>query len=78
MLKETLAKSEITFSWTEYAVEYLSELGYDPLLGARPLKRVIQRRVINELSKQIISGKIDKGSNVILDMFEKEFVFRSK
>ena len=78
MLKETLTKSDITFSWTEYAVEYLSELGYDPLLGARPLKRVIQRRVINELSKQIISGKLEKESNVILDMFEKEFVFRNK
>ena len=77
-LKDTLAKSEISFSWTEYAVDWLAELGYDPLLGARPLKRVIQRRVINELSKQILSDKIEKGSNLILDMFEKQFVFRTK
>ena len=77
-LKQTLQKNDINLSWTEYAVDWLAELGYDPQLGARPLKRVIQRRIINELSKQLISGKLEKGATLILDMFEKEFVFRKK
>jgi ATP-dependent Clp protease ATP-binding subunit ClpB len=77
-LKETLAEKQITFTWTDYAVDWLAELGYDPLFGARPLKRVIQTRVVNQLSKQLLAGKLENKKTIKLDMFEKEFVFINK
>ncbi|MNL49182.1 Chaperone protein ClpB [compost metagenome] len=57
------------------ALDWLAELGYDPQFGARPLKRVIQKRILNELSKEILSGKVDKDSKIKLDMFDHKFVF---
>jgi len=57
------------------ALDWLAELGYDPQFGARPLKRVIQKRILNELSKEILAGKVDKESNIKLDMFDNNFVF---
>jgi ATP-dependent Clp protease ATP-binding subunit ClpB len=57
------------------ALDWLSQLGYDPQFGARPLKRVIQKRILNELSKEILSGKIDKDSKIKLDVFDNQFVF---
>jgi ATP-dependent Clp protease ATP-binding subunit ClpB len=77
-LKATLENNHIDFTWTDYAVDWLAELGYDPLFGARPLKRVIQTRVLNELSKQLLAGKLDNTKKIKLDMFEKEFVFLNK
>jgi len=50
-------------------------LGYDPQYGARPLKRVIQKHILNELSKEILAGKVDKESHIKLDMFDNKFVF---
>ncbi len=70
------AKNDISITASGEALSWLSELGYDPQLGARPMKRVLQKRVLNELSKQILSGKIEKGSIIVLDVFDKEFVFR--
>ncbi|MBA3971258.1 MAG: AAA family ATPase, partial [Bacteroidetes bacterium] len=72
-----LAENNIQISATPEAIEWLSELGYDPQFGARPVKRVIQKRVLNELSKQILAGKVQKDSQLILDVFDKEFVFRN-
>jgi ATP-dependent Clp protease ATP-binding subunit ClpB len=60
---------------SEEALDWLSQLGYDPQFGARPLKRVIQKRILNELSKEILSGKIDKDSKIKLDVFDNQFVF---
>ena len=60
---------------SEEALDWLSQLGYDPQFGARPLKRVIQKRILNELSKEILSGKIDKDSKIKLDVFNNQFVF---
>jgi ATP-dependent Clp protease ATP-binding subunit ClpB len=74
----SLAEQGVKLSMTEDAVEWLAQLGYDPQFGARPVKRVIQKQVLNELSKQILSGKINKEEEIILDMFEKQFVFRQK
>jgi ATP-dependent Clp protease ATP-binding subunit ClpB len=74
-VQETLADMGVTIEASPEALDWLSELGYDPQFGARPLKRVIQKRILNELSKEILAGKIDKDSHIKLDMFDKQFVF---
>ena len=71
------AQNGITLSATEEAMDWIAELGYDPQFGARPLKRVIQKKVLNELSKQILSGAVNKEDHVVLDLFDKNFVFRN-
>ncbi|MCY1518360.1 Chaperone protein ClpB [compost metagenome] len=65
----------ITLEASTEALDWLAELGYDPQFGARPLKRVIQKRILNELSKSILAGKVDKDSIIKLDMFDHQFVF---
>jgi ATP-dependent Clp protease ATP-binding subunit ClpB len=65
----------VSIEASEEALDWLAQLGYDPQFGARPLKRVIQKKILNELSKQILSGKIDKDSKIKLDMFDNQFVF---
>ena len=74
-LQHTLAEMGISIEATDEALDWLAQLGYDPQYGARPLKRVIQKRILNELSKQILSGKVDKDSKIRLDMFDHQFVF---
>ncbi|ALL07685.1 ATP-dependent chaperone ClpB [Pedobacter sp. PACM 27299] len=74
-VKETLAEMGIQIEATTEALDWLAELGYDPQFGARPLKRVIQKRILNELSKEILAGKIDKDSKIKLDTFDNKFVF---
>ena len=73
-----LAQQGITMDATPEAIEYLSEKGYDPQFGARPVKRVIQRDVLNELSKEILSGKITTDSIVLIDAFDGKLVFRNQ
>jgi len=68
----------IVIDATEQAIELLARKGYDPQYGARPVKRVIQKEVLNELSKQILSGKIAADSIVLVDAFENELVFRNQ
>ena len=51
---------------TEDAIDWLTERGYDPQLGARPVKRLIQKEIVNELSKEIIGGKVSKEDNIVL------------
>ncbi len=74
-VQNTLAEMGIEIEATEEALDWLAQLGYDPQFGARPLKRVIQKRILNELSKEILSGKIDKESRIKLDVFDNHFVF---
>ncbi|MDB4923606.1 ATP-dependent chaperone ClpB [Mucilaginibacter sp.] len=74
-LQQTLAEIGITMEASEEALDWLAQLGYDPQFGARPLKRVIQKKILNELSKQILAGKVDKDSKIKLDMFDNQFVF---
>jgi ATP-dependent Clp protease ATP-binding subunit ClpB len=62
---------------TQDAKDYIARAGYDPQFGARPIKRVIQRQVLNELSKQILAGKIDKSRPVVMDVFDDQVVFRA-
>ncbi len=75
-LKELLKQNNMTITATEEAIEWLSQLGFDPQFGARPLKRVIQKKVLNELSKQILAGKIVKDDEIELRLNKKnEFEF---
>ena len=78
ILSDRLEKSEIELKVTPDALHYLSDKGYDPQFGARPVKRVIQKEVMNELSKYILSGKLDKSEPVVLDVFDHQIVFRKK
>ena len=73
-----LAKQQITLDATSEAINYLAEKGYDPQFGARPVKRVIQKDVLNELSKEILSGKIVVDSIILLDCFDGQLVFRNQ
>jgi ATP-dependent Clp protease ATP-binding subunit ClpB len=73
-----LAKQQITLDATPEAINYLAEKGYDPQFGARPVKRVIQKDVLNELSKEILSGKIAVDSIILLDCFDGQLVFRNQ
>jgi ATP-dependent Clp protease ATP-binding subunit ClpB len=73
-----LAQQGITLDATPEAITYLSNKGYDPQFGARPVKRVIQREVLNELSKEILAGKITTDSIVLIDAFDGKLVFRNQ
>ncbi|AFL81910.1 ATP-dependent chaperone ClpB [Aequorivita sublithincola DSM 14238] len=73
-----LLKQNIVLDATPEAITYLSEKGYDPQFGARPVKRVIQREVLNELSKEILAGKITTDSIILLDSFNDALVFRNQ
>ena len=77
-LTKMLKEKNINFSTTEDAVESLSKKGYNPQYGARPIKRVIQREVLNELSKEILAGKVTSENNILLDAFDDQLVFRNK
>ncbi|WP_454802362.1 ATP-dependent chaperone ClpB [Mucilaginibacter phyllosphaerae] len=74
-VQQTLAEMGVTIEASEEALDWLAQLGYDPQFGARPLKRVIQKKILNELSKQILAGKVDRDSKIKLDMFDNNFVF---
>jgi ATP-dependent Clp protease ATP-binding subunit ClpB len=78
LLSDRLQKAEIDLVITPDALHYLGEKGYDPQYGARPVKRVIQKEVMNELSKYILSGDLDKSEPVVLDVFDGQMVFRKK
>jgi ATP-dependent Clp protease ATP-binding subunit ClpB len=73
-----LAQQGITMDATPEAITYLSEKGYDPQFGARPVKRVIQREVLNQLSKEILAGSIKTESIILLDAFDGKLVFRNQ
>jgi ATP-dependent Clp protease ATP-binding subunit ClpB len=74
---EKLAKkNNIDLSASDEVVDYLANAGYDPQFGARPIKRLIQKEVLNNLSRQILGGKITAGDVVVMDVFEDQVVFR--
>lgn len=75
-VEKMAANNNITLSTSEDLVNYLAEIGYDPQFGARPVKRLIQKEVLNQLSKEILAGKISAGDVVVSDVFENEVVFR--
>ena len=73
-----LAHQNITLDATPQAIDYLAEKGYDPQYGARPVKRVIQREVLNQLSKEILSGQVTTDSIILIDAFDGQLVFRNQ
>ena len=77
-LKKMLLKQHITIEATEEAISHLAERGYDPQYGARPIKRVIQKEVLNSLSKELLSGKVKADSIVLIDSFNDKLVFRNQ
>lgn len=77
-VKKMLQKNNIQINITEKAVNKIADIGYDPLFGARPLKRVIQREVLNQLSKMILSGKLIPDEKILIDVENGEFVFRNE
>ncbi len=78
-IKQTLLNQQIDLKITDEALDWLAQLGYDPQYGARPLKRVLQRRILNELSKAILSGAVKKDSNILISLDNKQqFVFENK
>ncbi len=77
-VQKMLSKQHIVLDATEEAIQYLAAKGFDPQYGARPVKRVIQRDVLNKLSKEILAGKISTDSIILLDEFNEELVFRNQ
>ncbi len=77
-LKKLLLQNGVILDFSEYALDYLSENGFDPQFGARPLKRLIQKEIISQLSKKLLGGTIDKSEPVLVDVFDGTVVFRNE
>lgn len=77
-LQKLVAESGIDLRFSDYALDYLAEHGFDPQFGARPLKRLIQKEIVNALSKKILAGNIDKTQPVLVDVFDNTVVFRNE
>lgn len=77
-VSKMLLNQHITLDATDEAIQYLTEAGFDPQYGARPVKRVIQREVLNQLSKEILAGNIKRDSIILLDSFDSKLVFRNQ
>ena len=77
-LKKLVAKQQIAIDATDEAIEYLANKGYDPQYGARPIKRVMQKEVLNNISKELLSGNIHPGGIILIDSFDDQLVFRNE
>jgi ATP-dependent Clp protease ATP-binding subunit ClpB len=77
-LQRLVAKNGINLQFSDYTVDYLAENGFDPQFGARPLKRLIQKEIVNQLSKRILAGDIDRTVPVLVDVFDGVVVFRNE
>jgi ATP-dependent Clp protease ATP-binding subunit ClpB len=77
-LKKLVAQSSIQLEFSDYTLEFLAEQGFDIQFGARPLKRLIQKEIVNQLSKRILAGDIDKSQPVLVDVFDNTVVFRNE
>ena len=78
MVKKMIAKQGITLDATEEAIGFLAAKGYQPEFGARPVKRVLQKEVLNQLSKEILAAKVTTDSIILLDAFDDTLVFRNQ
>ena len=72
-----LAKNDIRLIVTKKAIKRIADIGFDPQFGARPIKRVIQKNLLNELSKLILEGKVDKDSEIVVDEKDGTLVFKN-
>ena len=78
MCQKMLSQQNITLDATPEAVKHLAKQGFDPQFGARPVKRTIQKEVLNQLSKEILSGEITTDSIILIDAFDDQLVFRNE
>lgn len=78
ILRKLVEEAGIRLEFTDYTLDYLAENGFDPQFGARPLKRLIQKEIINAMSKRILAGDIDKSKPVVVDVFDGVVVFRNE
>jgi ATP-dependent Clp protease ATP-binding subunit ClpB len=76
-IQKTLEKSSVKLKVTKKAVDYIATVGYDPQFGARPIKRVIQKNLLNELSKMILEEKVDKNSIIVVDEKDGKLIFKN-
>jgi ATP-dependent Clp protease ATP-binding subunit ClpB len=77
-LKNLVSQSGISLKFSNYALDFLATQGFDPQFGARPLKRLIQKEIVNTLSKRILAGNLDKSKPVLVDVFDNTVVFRNE
>ena len=77
-LRRMVADNGIQLTYSDYLLEFLADQGFDPQFGARPLKRLIQKLLVNSLSKKILAGEINKNSTVLVDVFDGVVVFRNE
>jgi ATP-dependent Clp protease ATP-binding subunit ClpB len=77
-IQKNLEKNSVKISFTKKAVDFIAAIGYDPQFGARPIKRVIQKNVLNELSKMILEEKVDKNSSIVVDAKNGKMIFSNK
>lgn len=77
-LKKVLFNNGIVLKFSDYTIDYLAENGFDPQFGARPLKRLIQKQIVNQLSKKLLADNIDKTKPVLVDVFDGTVVFRNE
>ncbi|MBL4704654.1 MAG: ATP-dependent chaperone ClpB [Flavobacteriales bacterium] len=75
-LQVRLAENQLKITASEDAIDWLAQLGYDPQYGARPVKRVMQKKVLNELSKELLAGSVDTSETIVVDVFDNDIVFR--
>jgi ATP-dependent Clp protease ATP-binding subunit ClpB len=77
-LKALVGQTGIQLEFSNYLIDYLAENGFEPQFGARPLKRLIQKEIVNGLSKKILAGAVDKSHPVLVDVFDGVVVFRNE
>lgn len=77
-LQQMVAKNGIELNFSDYIFDFIADHGFDPQYGARPLKRLIQKEIVNGLSKKILSGEIDRQAPVLVDVFDGIVVFRNQ
>jgi ATP-dependent Clp protease ATP-binding subunit ClpB len=77
-IQKTLEKSSIKLTITKKAVDLIATIGFDPQFGARPIKRIIQKALLNELSKMILEEKVDKTSEIVVDEKNGKLIFKNK
>ncbi|MCH5720414.1 AAA family ATPase [Niabella hibiscisoli] len=76
--RQVLQNSGLQLHFSDYALDFLAEQGFDPQFGARPLKRLIQKEIVNQLSKRILAGDVDRNIPVLIDVFDNTVVFRNE
>ena len=77
LVANKLDKQGVRISITDTALDELANIGFDPQYGARPVKRAIQTHLLNELSREIIAGRVDNTSNILIDYQSNDFVFKN-